>query len=126
MKTYKLNGLEYYTCASNKKDACEIFWLYKIGVTHNDILETDITPNKDAVGKVFKSLKEYNSIIIMKYKLIKEYPGSYELGAIALKRKESLSYSIRVTPEDSEGTFAWDYIRKEKIENYPEFWKKID
>jgi hypothetical protein len=35
MKTYKLNGLEYYTCASNKKDACEIFWLYKIGVTHN-------------------------------------------------------------------------------------------
>jgi hypothetical protein len=70
MKTYKLNGLEYYTCASNKKDACEVFWAYevfwvnKIGITHDDILETDITPNRDAVGKVFKSLEKYNSFEI--------------------------------------------------------------
>jgi hypothetical protein len=61
MKTYKLNGLEYYTCASNKADACGVFWVNKIGVTHDDIVETDIPPNRDAIGKVFKSLEEYNS-----------------------------------------------------------------
>jgi hypothetical protein len=64
MKTYKLNGLEYYTCAFNKQDACVVFLVNKIGVTHDDIVETDIAPNRDAVGKVFKSLEQYNSFEI--------------------------------------------------------------
>ena len=64
MKTYKLNGLEYYTCAFSKNDACLTFLANKIGVTVDNIIETDITPNRDAIGKVFKSLEEYNSFEI--------------------------------------------------------------
>ena len=60
MKTFKLNGLEYYTCAFSKEDAALVFLVNKIGVTPRDIQETDILPNRDAIGKVFKSLEDYN------------------------------------------------------------------
>lgn len=58
MKTYKLNGLEIYTVAFDKKDAVIIFLANKIGVTEEDVIETDIEPNRDAIGKVFRSLEE--------------------------------------------------------------------
>lgn len=58
MKTYKLNGLEIYTVAFNKTDAVLIFLSNKIGVTPLDISETEIEPNEDAIGKVFRSLDE--------------------------------------------------------------------
>jgi hypothetical protein len=58
MKTYKLNGLEYYTVAFSVTDAVGTFWKNGIGVTEKNITETDIDPNRDAVGKVFKSLDE--------------------------------------------------------------------
>lgn len=58
MKTYKLNGLEIYTVAFSKEDAVSVFLANKIGVTINNVIETDIEPNRDAVGKVFKSLEE--------------------------------------------------------------------
>ena len=58
MKTYKLNGLEIYTVAFTKKDAVLIFLSNKIGVTEENITETDIQPNRDAIGKVFRSLEE--------------------------------------------------------------------
>jgi len=59
MKTYKLNGLEYYTCAFSKADACHTFINNKMLVTPADIIETDIQSNRDSIGKVFKSLDEY-------------------------------------------------------------------
>jgi hypothetical protein len=58
MKTYQLNGLNYFTVAFSKKDAVAIFWLNNIGVTEENIIETDIPPNRDAVGKVFKNKQE--------------------------------------------------------------------
>lgn len=58
MKTYKLNGLEIYTVAFSKKDAVLVFLANKIGVTEQNITETDIQPNRDAIGKVFRSLEE--------------------------------------------------------------------
>lgn len=61
MKTYKLKGLDYYTVAFSKEDAVGIFWLDSIGVTENDLIETDIKPNREAIGKVFKSLDELQS-----------------------------------------------------------------
>jgi hypothetical protein len=64
MKTYKLNGLEYYLCAFDVKDAILVLWDNGIAVTKNNIIETDINPNRDAIGKVFKSLEEYESFEI--------------------------------------------------------------
>lgn len=61
MKTYQLNGLDIYTVAFNKKDAVMVFLANKIGVTEQNITETDITPNRNAIGKVFRSLKELNN-----------------------------------------------------------------
>ena len=58
MKTYKLNGLEIYTVAFSKKDAVLVFFANKMGVTEENIIETDIQPNRDALGKVFRSLEE--------------------------------------------------------------------
>ena len=58
MKTYKLNGLEIYTVAFNKKDAVLVFLANKIGVTEENVTKTNIQPNRDAIGKVFKSLEE--------------------------------------------------------------------
>jgi len=59
MKTYKLNGLEYYTCAFTKEEAVLIFISNKIGITTYNIHETDIKPNRDAIERVFKSLEDY-------------------------------------------------------------------
>ena len=64
MKTYKLDGLEYYTVAFSKVDACIIFIANRIGVTPEDIIETDIEPNRDAVGRVFKSLEDLQNFEI--------------------------------------------------------------
>lgn len=64
MKTYKLNGIEYYTVAFNKKDAMCTYLLNSIGVTTDDIIETDIEPNRDAIGKVFTSLEELNDFTL--------------------------------------------------------------
>lgn len=58
MKTYKLNGLEIYTVAFSKKDAVLLFLANKIGVTEENVIETDIQSNRDAIGKVFRSLEE--------------------------------------------------------------------
>lgn len=58
MKTYKLNGIEYYTVAFSKGDAVEVFWLHGIGVTETNVVETDIEPNREAIGNVFRSLVE--------------------------------------------------------------------
>jgi len=59
MKTFKLIGLEYYLCCFSKKEAVSVFWINKIGVCEENIEETNIEPNRDAVGIVFKSLNDY-------------------------------------------------------------------
>jgi hypothetical protein len=64
MKTYKLNSIEYYVCAFNKADAVSVFWDNGIAITENNLIETDINPNRDSIGKVFKSLEEYKSFEI--------------------------------------------------------------
>lgn len=65
MKTYQLKGLDTYTVAFSKEDAVFTFLINKIGVTEKDIIETDITPNKDAIGMVFKTLEA-----LMSYEII--------------------------------------------------------
>lgn len=64
MKTYKLIGIPYYTVSFSIKDALFTFLLNKIGVTESNIEETDILPNRDAFGKVFKTLEEYENFEI--------------------------------------------------------------
>ena len=63
MYIYKLNNLEFYTVAFNKKDAIITFLHNKIGVTEKDVIETDIEPNRDALGKVFKNLDELKNYV---------------------------------------------------------------
>lgn len=58
MKTYKLNGLEIYTVAFSKSDAVLVFLANRMGVTEKDVTETDIEPNRDAIGQVFRSLND--------------------------------------------------------------------
>lgn len=57
MKVYKLKELEYYTVAFSKGEAVTLFWKNNIGVTVDNIEETDITPNREAIGSVFKNLE---------------------------------------------------------------------
>lgn len=64
MKVYKLKGLEKYTVAFSKSDAVLMFLLHKIGVTESNIMETDLEPNKEAIGKVFDSSEELNNFYI--------------------------------------------------------------
>lgn len=61
MKVYQLNGIEYYCVAFSKGDALILFWANKIGVTLENIVETDIEPDRDAIGKVFRSKEELES-----------------------------------------------------------------
>lgn len=61
MKTYKLKGLEYYMSAFSIEDAVILFLANNIGVTAANIEETDIEPNRDAIGRVFMSLEEYQN-----------------------------------------------------------------
>lgn len=51
-----------------------------------------------------------------KYRLIREYPGSPKLGAIA-KLKSCDFYEL----ENS----TYYFMTKDKVENYPEFWEKV-
>lgn len=64
MKTYKLIGLDFYTAAFSKVDAALVFLANKIGVLPSNIEETDIEPNRDAVGRVFRSLEDYKNFEI--------------------------------------------------------------
>lgn len=61
MKTFKLEGLEYYTCATTKTEAQLVFFSNKMAVAEKKIEETSIKHNPDAVGQVFKSLEEYEN-----------------------------------------------------------------
>lgn len=60
MKVYKLKGIDYYTVAFSKEDAIVIFYLNKIGVTVENIEETNLTPDRNKIGKFFKSLEDLN------------------------------------------------------------------
>lgn len=62
MKTYKLKGLDYYTVAFSPEDAVFTFLANKIGVTVKDIEEADIEPNRDALGRVFRSREELDAV----------------------------------------------------------------
>lgn len=64
MKVYKLNGLEIYTIAFNRNDAVLIFLANKMGVTAKNVSETDIEPNRDGLGRVFRSLEELSNFEI--------------------------------------------------------------
>lgn len=52
-----------------------------------------------------------------KYKLIKEYPGSPELGTVAEYKEEFLFYALNNSPTNR--------MLVEHIENSPEFWEEI-
>lgn len=64
MKVYKLNGLEKYTVAFSKEDAVFIFILSGMGITVKNVIETDIKPNRDAVGSVFDSVKDLQEYFV--------------------------------------------------------------
>lgn len=66
MKTYKLKGLEFYIAAHDIDDVIEICWINGIGITENNVEETGIPVNVDALGTVCRSLEEYqtHSIIL--------------------------------------------------------------
>lgn len=60
MKVYQLSGLEMYTVAFSKEDAVWYFILNSIGVTQDNVIETNITPNSEFIGKVFHDLTVLN------------------------------------------------------------------
>lgn len=64
MKVYKLKGVQKYTVAFSKKDALITFFHNRIGVTESNIIETDLEPNRDAIGKVFDSIEELNNFYV--------------------------------------------------------------
>lgn len=57
------------------------------------------------------------------YKLIKEYPGSPEVGTIVKDSQGSIKYIEPLGKQYTESSSAGN-IFKTNIENYPEFWKK--
>lgn len=64
MKTYKLKGIEYYIAnVFSKEEVVIIAWLNKIGVTANDIDETNIVVDRDIVATVFRSRDELSNYV---------------------------------------------------------------
>ena len=55
------------------------------------------------------------------YKLIKEYPGSPEVGSIVSKYVSSTTPSYCKIYDNGDSWFT----EKEKVENYPEFWERV-
>lgn len=53
MKVYQIKGLELYTVAFSKEDAVATFWVNRIGLTEKDIIETDLLPDRENIGRVY-------------------------------------------------------------------------
>ena len=58
MTVYKLKGLDVYVTAYDKDSAATFLWLDGIGVTIENIDSTEINPNHDNIGKVFRNIAE--------------------------------------------------------------------
>jgi hypothetical protein len=58
----------------------------------------------------------------MKYKLIKKYPGSPEIGTIVKKRSDSIYFPETKETWSSTDSNYFDTI----VTNNPEFWEKIN
>jgi hypothetical protein len=63
MKVYQLKGLEIYVVAFSKADAMMLCLYDRIGVTTDDIMETDIIVDREAIGQVFRSYESLSKYI---------------------------------------------------------------
>jgi hypothetical protein len=59
-----------------------------------------------------------------KYKLIKEYPGSPELGSIAYTSKNTLADAHYNYIIGEDGPFQCSWILKKHVDNNPEYWEE--
>lgn len=62
----------------------------------------------------------------MKYELIKEYPGSPELGTIATPYKNSCDKTVHYTVTHPTDLGAYLAISKKDIETNPDYWAKVN
>ena len=62
----------------------------------------------------------------MKYELIKEYPGSPELGTIATPYKNSCDKTVHYTVTHPTDLGAYLAISKKDIETNPDYWQKVN
>jgi len=60
-----------------------------------------------------------------KFKLIKEYPGSPELGSIAYTSKNTLADAHYNYIIGEDGPFQCSWIPKKYVDNNPEYWEEI-
>ena len=58
IKTYQLKGMDFYAVANSKQGAVMIFLENRIGITENNLIETDIKTGSNSFGKFFTSLRE--------------------------------------------------------------------
>ena len=64
MKTYKLKGLDIYVANTfSKEDAVVVFLINKIGITVNDLVETDYKVDRDIVSELIRSESELLNIL---------------------------------------------------------------
>lgn len=61
----------------------------------------------------------------MKYKLIKEYPGSPKLGQIALPYTDSKNAVVHYIVEHPRKDCDYFAIGKKVVEEYPEYWEEV-
>ena len=64
MKTYKLKGLDIYVANTfSKEDAVVVCLINKIGITVNDLVETDYKVDRDIVAELIRSESELLNIL---------------------------------------------------------------
>ena len=64
MKTYKLKGLDIYVANTfSKEDAVVVCLINKIGITVNDLVETDYKVDRYIVAELIRSESELLNIL---------------------------------------------------------------
>ena len=63
MKVFKLDGVDIYVVAFSRKEAVILCLLERIGIIEENLIETTITVDREAIGQVFRSYEELSSYI---------------------------------------------------------------
>lgn len=64
--------------------------------------------------------------LLKKYELVREYPGSPELGTLALELKATGGTTIGYIMAKNIKDPDFKKLKPEDIENYPEYWRKVN
>lgn len=64
--------------------------------------------------------------ILKQFKLVQEYPGSPELGEVALELKATGGSTVGYILKSQIGSPDFKRLKPKDVENYPDYWKEMN